>query len=206
MSEGHDREVLALLDRAAAGTPPLHLARKDVVARGQQIVRRRRATAAGMGISGLALAGVVWAGLGGPGMLGSTQVTPAGTTSQTSETTQPGPGGADRPEDVEGVDEASPGSVVTLLGEDYTVGVDPLGWPQLIADDGSVFLRVTDEHGPSAGGMVDMTRWHWPWQPEESIHFAVEASGGHGVLDGEVVEQVTIVGPEGKVFLTSISE
>ena len=37
------RDVLALLDRAAAHTPPLHLDRQDVVSRGQQIRRRQRA-------------------------------------------------------------------------------------------------------------------------------------------------------------------
>lgn len=102
-------------------------------------------------------------------------------------------------------DGAGPGEVVTLLGEDYTVGVDPLGWPQLIADDGSVFLRVTDEDGPSDGGMIDMTRWRWPWQPNEEIHFEVGSSGGEVVVDGEVVERVTIEGPEGSVRLTSVS-
>ena len=49
-------------------------------------------------------------------------------------------------------DGAGPGEVVTLLGEDYTVGVDPLGWPQLIADDGSVFCcdlaDVVSEESP----------------------------------------------------------
>ena len=49
------RDVLALLDRAAAHTPPLHLDRGAVVARGEQIVRRRRATVGGMSFGALAL-------------------------------------------------------------------------------------------------------------------------------------------------------
>src|SRR5690606_1857576 len=91
MSEHHGPEgdVLTLLDRAAADTPPLHLAREDVVARGEQIVRRRRARGAGMAIGGLALAGAVWlgAGAGGGGLLGTQDVSPAGVTWRVEEPT-----------------------------------------------------------------------------------------------------------------------
>lgn len=111
------------------------------------------------------------------------------------------------PREVVAGDDAGPGEEVTLLGKDYTVAVDPLGYPQLIdPEDGSVFLRVTDADGPSSGGLVDMTRWRWPWQPEERIHFSVNDEGGSGASPLDVVEQVTIVGPEGKVELTSISQ
>lgn len=474
MSE-HDRDVLALLDRAAADTPPLHLDRADVVARGEQIVRRRRTASAGMGLAGLALAGAVWAGLGGSGLVGLSPVVPAGTTWQVPEgvvlsapsvdgqpwpevvLTKDGPdgygsvrigsgedaqtvdgelvggglvvypgremtvgvwevpegadglavvsgsaseerspvdgepvdvpggrldfvfagvdtevseaitqvprwGGADvvaasgarvvtdrvgqggfatevyvlpdarglwgvvgenqypasseqvlqvasgrpwwrgggaavvhlgvlgddatrvratisgesDPDDlfaiapgaveevgglrlgVVGVTEAGlsgvqglgpevvqmsglewaaadgvwhrqrweptsvsweprgvvdgevagPGEEVTLLGTTYTVAIDPHGWPQLLdAEDGSLFLRVTDEQGPAAGGMVDMTRWRWPWETDAAIYFAV-GDGVPGVLPTELdaggTEHVTIEGPEGQVRLVGV--
>ena len=47
-----DRDVLALLDRAAGHVPPLHLDRAEVVGRGRQIVRRRRVGAGGAGLGG----------------------------------------------------------------------------------------------------------------------------------------------------------
>ncbi|MGC5582954.1 hypothetical protein ACPYOC_01240 [Ornithinimicrobium sp. W1665] len=82
MSDSHtsDRDVLALLDRAAVHSPPLHLARTDVVRRGEQIVRRRRAGGAGLTIGTLALAGALWLGTGGAGggLSGTREVTPAG--------------------------------------------------------------------------------------------------------------------------------
>lgn len=80
MSERSENDVLALIDRAAAHTPPLHLDRGDVVARGEQIVRRRRAGAGGMAVAAVALAGTVWLGLGGGSLLGSPEVLPASVT------------------------------------------------------------------------------------------------------------------------------
>lgn len=474
MSESHDREVLVLLDRAAADVPPLHLAREDVVARGKQIVRRRRATTAGTGIAGLALAGTVWLGLGGSGILGTTQVSPAGTdweapggvsltvseegwpevvltkegpdgfgsvtigTGPDAETVPgelvagdlvqyqgsevtvavwavpegtdgrlvvdpPAAGDGDEavvgwpaegvPVDVEGArldfalspsgtvmldavtevprlggstiaaasgaevvtgrledkgygteifvlpssgvwgeveeeqlvyaagvhhatlrrpwwqgagaihvaitrvddavrvrgaasqagypdrllavapgtldelqghrfgivplggeppglrgpsshfgwtlglewadgsgvwhrqdldaspsrwvpreavagDDVGPGEELTLLGKDYTVAVDPHGWPQLLdSADGSVLLRVPEDDGTlPAGGLIDMTRWSWPWQANEWIHFSVDAQDSSGAAPHEVIERATMVGPEGKVVLTSYAQ
>ncbi|SOC53944.1 hypothetical protein [Ornithinimicrobium cerasi] len=85
--DGSDRDVLALLDRAAADTPPLHLDRHDVVARGRQLARRRHAAVSGgMSIAALALAGTVWLGLGGGGpLLGTTEITPAGVSWEADE-------------------------------------------------------------------------------------------------------------------------
>ncbi|MGD8151168.1 hypothetical protein [Ornithinimicrobium sp. Y1694] len=68
-----DRDVLTILDRAAAEAPRMHLEAGEVVRGGRRKVVRRRATGAGMAIGGLALAGAVWAGLGGSGLLGASQ-------------------------------------------------------------------------------------------------------------------------------------
>lgn len=89
MSErSEDREVLALIDRAAAHTPPLHLDRRDVVARGQQIVRRRRGAGAGMALAAVVTAGTVWLGLAGePPLLGTSEVVPASVTWEVEELT-----------------------------------------------------------------------------------------------------------------------
>ncbi|WP_131103603.1 hypothetical protein [Ornithinimicrobium sufpigmenti] len=86
MSEA-DRDVLALLDRAAADSPPLHLDRDSVVGRGRQMARRRRAAGAGMAIGGLTLAGAVWLGLGEGSVLGSPEVSPASVTWEVREPT-----------------------------------------------------------------------------------------------------------------------
>ncbi|WP_298889241.1 hypothetical protein [uncultured Serinicoccus sp.] len=61
MTEARDDidEVVALLDRAAGGTPPLHVSHDDVVRRGSTIRRGRRVGAA---VSALAVAGVLWFG------------------------------------------------------------------------------------------------------------------------------------------------
>ena len=87
MSES-DRDVLALLDRAAADSPPLHLDRQDVVQRGRAIVRGRRARAGGMAVAGLALVGTLGLGLAGEGLLlGQTTVTPASVSWEVEEPT-----------------------------------------------------------------------------------------------------------------------
>ena len=83
-----DRDVLALLDRAAADSPPLHLDRESVIARGRQLARRRRAGGVGMAIGGLALAGAVWLGPGfGGGLLGTQTISPASVSWEVDEPT-----------------------------------------------------------------------------------------------------------------------
>lgn len=104
---------------------------------------------------------------------------------------------------------AGPGEEVVLLGTTYTVAVDPHGWPQLLdSADGSLFLRVADEQGPSAGGMVDMTRWRWPWEGNDWIYFSV---GDEPVQlpdrqSDASVESVTVQGPAGQVKLVGVRE
>lgn len=83
-----DRDVLALLDRAAADSPPLHLDRESVTGRGRQIARRRRAGGAGMAVGGLALAGAVWLGSGlGGDVLGPRTTSPASVSWEVDEPT-----------------------------------------------------------------------------------------------------------------------
>ncbi|QFG67727.1 hypothetical protein [Ornithinimicrobium pratense] len=84
-----DRDVLALLDRAAADSPPLHLDRDAVIGRGRQIARRRRAGGTGMAIGALALAGAVWLGPGlGSDLLGTQQISPASVSWEVDEPTR----------------------------------------------------------------------------------------------------------------------
>lgn len=81
MSDQRELDVLDLIDRAAVAAPAMSVAADRVVAGGRGKVRRRRATGVGMSLGGLALAGAVWLGLGGDGLLGATQqVSPASTT------------------------------------------------------------------------------------------------------------------------------
>lgn len=75
-----DTDVLAMLDRAADYAPRLHLTREAVIARGTQIVRRRRAAGAGMALGALVLAGGLWSALGGDAWLGALQEVPAAST------------------------------------------------------------------------------------------------------------------------------
>lgn len=83
-----DRDVLALLDRAAADTPPLHLDRDSVIGRGRQITRRRRAAGFGMAVGGLALAAALWLGPGlGGDLLGTQTVSPASVSWEVEEPT-----------------------------------------------------------------------------------------------------------------------
>lgn len=88
MSERDDRDVLALLDRAAAHTPPLHLTREDVVERGEQIVRRRRAGVRGMALAAVALVVTVWLGLGQGALMSHPEVVPASVTWEVEEPTE----------------------------------------------------------------------------------------------------------------------
>ncbi|GAA1175301.1 MULTISPECIES: hypothetical protein [Ornithinimicrobium] len=197
------RDVLALLDRAAAHTPPLHLDRRDVVSRGRQIRRRRRAGGAGTAVGVLALAGAVWLGSGvaGDALRGAEQISPAGVgrevdAQQYAEDPVAGTGSAP----------VGPGGSVVLLGETYEVSTDAHGWPQLLDEDGSVFLTVSDADGPPAGdgGGVVMWRDHWwPWSDRTEIYFAVD---GQPTLapDVEGQDAVTISGPAGVVGLVAV--
>ena len=89
------------------------------------------------------------------------------------------------------------------------VHADPSGeMPTILAvTDGSVLLRVPEDDGTlPAGGLIDMTRWSWPWQANEWIHFSVDAQDSSGAAPHEVIERATMVGPEGKVVLTSYAQ
>lgn len=196
MSEADDREVIDLIDRAGAHSPPLHLDRQDVVARGRQIVRRRRSGGAGMAVAGLALAGTAWLGLGG-GLVGSPSgVQPAATAPEATD-----PPAARGP--------VGEGEQVTLLGERYEVAVDRYGWPQLLEADGTVFITVSEPDGPPAGdsgGGVAMWRehWWWPWSDHHEVHFAYSHDGRPSLPAVGGRERVTITGPEGEVLVVAV--
>lgn len=195
MSEPN-RDVLDLIDRAAADAPPLHLDRAAVVSRGRQIVRRRHAGVAASTVAALALAGTAWLGLGGGPLGPSTTVRPAATAPE--ETAPPvvrGPVGE--------------GGTVTLLGEDYRVALDPYGWPQLLEADGTVFLSVSDDDGPpggSEGGGNIVWREHWwsPWSDHHEVYFAYSHSGRPTLPPVRGQDHVTITGPAGEVRLMAV--
>lgn len=74
-----ERDVTALLDRLAAGTPVMDVSVPDVVGAGRLRVRRRRALSSGMTLASLVLLVAVWVGLGqGGGVVGTQQLVPAG--------------------------------------------------------------------------------------------------------------------------------
>ncbi|WP_289019189.1 hypothetical protein [uncultured Ornithinimicrobium sp.] len=99
-----------------------------------------------------------------------------------------------------------PGGKVVLLDETYEVGTDAHGWPQLLDEDGSVFLTVSDAEGPPAGegGGIVMWREHWwPWSDRNEVHFAVDAQPRLGSdVDGQ--DAVTVSGPAGVVGLVAV--
>lgn len=192
-----DPDVTMLLNRAAAHTPPMDISVLEVVEVGRRRVRKRRVVAAGgMTLSTLVAAGALWAGLGGAGVLESQELPPAGMTQQREEP-------------------FTQGERVGLLGEVYTVAQDVHGWPQLLEDDGSVFLSVTDEKSgnPSDGGIIHLGGGLRFWQEEAQIPFYV---GWQPPDDREVVFQgddgqwlvprdvLTIKGPKGVVTLISV--
>lgn len=83
-----DPDVLALIDRAAGGAPAMHVDPPEVVEGGRRKVRRRRATGAGAAVTGLAVGGLLWAGLGGNALLGADrEIEPASRTWQVDAAT-----------------------------------------------------------------------------------------------------------------------
>jgi hypothetical protein len=87
-------------------------------------------------------------------------------------------------------DRFGPGDEVSILGETYRVATDVHGWPRLVAEDGSDFLAVSDEVGPSAGGSVIWRESWWPWSGRNRVDFTVGATGS-----------ITLTGPSGDVGL-----
>lgn len=190
-------EVTAMLDRAAARTPPMDVPIAEVVGIGRARRRRRRVAGSGMTLAGVVLAGGLWWGLGtdaAPGLLGPEVGQPAATS--TEETTG---------------EPVGEGGHVTLLGDTYEVTVDEHGWPMLLEEDGSVFLRVSDVDGPprgSEGGGVIMWREHWwPWSDRHQVHFSYSLDPDSPPGPGPGVsgqDAVTITGPAGEVHLLAV--
>lgn len=119
----------------------------------------------------------------------------------------------DRPDaSADDVGPVGQGGHVTLLGETYEVGVDAQGWPTLQRQDGSTFLTVTDEQGPSDGGVAMWRERWWPWSGRHAVHFHVgwqPPAGAELVVRGDgdwfaPQDVVTIAGPEGVVTLVSV--
>lgn len=190
-------EVTILLNRAAKHTPPMDVSVPGVVEVGRRRVKKHRVmTAGGMTLSTLVVAGAVWAGLGGTGVLDSHESPPAALSNQ-----------SEKP--------VTQGESVWLLGESYTVAHDEHGWPQLLKDDGSVFLSVTDaESGrPTDGGTIYLGGGLRFWQEEAQIPFYVgwqppayrelvfQGDDGQWLTPQEIV---TIEGPQGVVTLMSV--
>lgn len=96
-----------------------------------------------------------------------------------------------------------PGGRVVLLDEVYDVAVDDQGWPQLLEQDGTTFLKVTDEQGPSDGGVVMWREHWWPWSDRNEVHFAVDGQPVVGP-DVDAQDAVTISGPSGVVGLLAV--
>lgn len=169
-----------------------------------------------MALAGVVLAGGLWWGLGAGGPLGTVpEVQPA----QTPMTTEDPVPEVEQQATGEAVGE---GGHVTLLGEAYEVGVDPRGWPMLLEADGTTFLSLAADDGPSvaAGGVVMWREHWWPWSARNAVLFYVgweppagaevvvrDDGGGDGEGDGrwfDPQDVATITGPEGVVTLVSI--
>ena len=86
-----ERNLNQLLERAVEHAPSVDLGGEELLAAGKRRVRQRRTAGAGMAIGGLALAGALWASLGGTGLLGSQDVSPAGQSTSVSAPTQADP-------------------------------------------------------------------------------------------------------------------
>lgn len=103
-------------------------------------------------------------------------------------------------------DRVGPGGEVTLLGEVYRVALDAHGWPELLEEDGDVFLRVSGADGPPTGDQGGIVMWRahwWPWSDRHEVHFAVD---GQPVLgpDLEGQDAVTVTGPAGEIGLVAV--
>lgn len=194
MSE--DREVLALLDRAVGQAPPLQLGRAEVVARGEQIVRRRRAGIFGMAAATVALVGVLWVSVAGEGgMLGTQQITPAGVSWDVEQTvtvtvvdgvTQGGgvapltitktPTGASATFEVNGEEETVAGRSLAG-GADVFVGEAATVMVWATPSDAEGFLVLPETHagyqsGPFEAAGEDLTYWFTEtsgYEPDEIL-------------------------------------
>ena len=99
-----------------------------------------------------------------------------------------------------------PGGEVSLLGETYRVAVDAHGWPELLEEDGDVFLTVSGADGPPTGDQGGIVMWRahwWPWSDRHEVHFALD---GQPVLgpDLEGQDAVTVTGPAGEIGLVAV--
>lgn len=184
------RDVLALLDRAAAHTTPLHLDRGAVVARGEQIVRRRRATVGGMSFGALALAVAVWLGVGGGGsLLGTPEISPASVTWQVEEpTTLTVLDGIERGGNVSPLTVTKDGDEVTATftvdGHEETVaGTTMAGGADLFV--GGRATVIVWEHPAGASPAVDVLPAphadleSGPAQGDEGVHYLTTTDRGY---------------------------
>lgn len=97
------------------------------------------------------------------------------------------------------------GGRVVLLDETYVVAADTFGWPQLVDEDGTVFLSVSDEDGPVAGGTVMWREGWWPWSARNYVYFAVGEEPLPAPEEGAAMQDVvTISGPAGVVTLGAV--
>jgi hypothetical protein len=115
VSDHDDRAILALIERAGAGAPPMHVDAAAVLDGGRRRVRRRRATVAGMTLAAAASVAAVTFGALGNGLL-TTQEAPPARNGQT------GPGPVDSDEwDTELVFEDGTTATLRLEGDDVVI-------------------------------------------------------------------------------------
>lgn len=94
------------------------------------------------------------------------------------------------------------GGMVALDGEVFHVALDAQDWPQLLRDDGTVLLSVSDESGAVGDGGTVSWRDGWlPWAPRNTVHFAVGEDPPVPDGGGALEDVVTISGPAGDVTL-----
>lgn len=111
----------------------------------------------------------------------------------------------DRDDPAEGGGDVGPvgvGGRVVVLGETYVVAADGQGWPQLLHEDGSVFLSVA---GSDGGAVMWRDAW-WPWAPRNVVHFVAgqESLPAQIADDPAIQDVVTISGPAGVVTLGAV--
>ena len=186
-------QLNSMLERAVHHSPESRLTVEEMLAAGRARVRRRRAVGAGSAIGALALAGVVWVGLGG-GSLGPPQVSPASLTWEVDDgetltvldhTTEGGlssvvvshsPAGPTASLVVDGSEESVVGQS-TSFGAQAFVGseVTVLVWDQPASADAADVVPMQDGFGETGPVQDDDDLWyavlHEPGQPPQDLLF-----------------------------------
>lgn len=169
-----DRDVTTLLDRLAASTPAMDVSVPEVVGTGRRRVRRRRATASGMTLGGLALVAAVWVGAGQDSVLCSPSVAPAGVAWE-----------VDHPTSVT-ISEGPP-TTADLL----TVEKSDAGTTALLGLGGKDPEVVDGERGPGGidvfvGSAATLVVWDQPGEVEDVLLLPAPSDLTAGTADGDL--------------------